>query len=526
MSGSTARLRSLVGLPVDGRPVVREQVQRLVEVAGWQLQLPEVAALGQFRRPANRAALRQWLLETADTAAGCVVSLDMLVYGGLVPSRFIADDEASLQPWLDTLLEIKRRHPARPVYAFAATMRISNNNIADEEKPYWAAHGEAIWRWSFHADRHTCTGAPDAAQQAAAAEATLPAAVRADYLATRARNHALTLRALALVAQGVIDRLVLPQDDTAAYGFNIAERRDLQQRVASAGLADRVLIYPGADEVLHTLCAQLVASLQGRPPLRVALAPSDPAGIAAMHALYEDRPVLDSVAAQVAAVGGVLVDAAENPELLLALHTQGAVQGDWAMQRPLPLPVPFPSPSHLTAAAGAPRAAPPAAAWLDRLARWQRGGGALAVADLAYANGGDPLLVHALASALPLRGLAAYAGWNTASNTLGGALAQAALAMLAPGGLHSAAHRHNLALRLAEDFLYQAVWRQVLRTGHDTRLQDDGADAETLRALAAALFTPPANAWLRAQQLGWRVEQVFLPWDRTFEIGLRLGPDA
>ena len=32
-------------------------------------------------------------------------------------------------------------------------------------------------------------------------------------------------------------RLILPQDDTAEYGFNIAERRQLQQQIEARGLA-------------------------------------------------------------------------------------------------------------------------------------------------------------------------------------------------------------------------------------------------------------------------------------------------
>ncbi len=504
MTGPVAR-RTLVGLPVDGRPVVREQVQALVSVAGWQLRLPEVAALGHLRRPADPDALRQWLLDEAAGAAGLVLSLDMLLYGGLVPSRFIGDSPAALAERLQTVVELKRRHPGTPLFAFVATMRISNNDVAEEEKPYWATHGRLLWQWSYQTDRHACTGSADALALAQAAEAAIPEAVRADYRATRARNHALTLQALELVARGVIDRLVLPQDDTAAFGFNIAERRELQQRVAAAGLADRVLICPGADEVLHTLCAHLVARLAQRPPLRVALTASDPAGLAQMQALYEDRPLLQSVAAQVAAVGGVVVDDRRDADLLLALHTQGAVQGDWAMQRPLP-----------AIARG------PAQPWLDELAAWQRGGGALAVADLAYANGGDPLLVQGLARVLPLPALAAYAGWNTASNTLGGALAQAVLAQAALG---TPAHRRNLALRFAEDLLYQAVWRQVLRIGHGAEVQAGGHTPQSLCALVASLFTAPANAWLQQHGLGCQVDAIFLPWDRSFEIGLRLVPD-
>jgi hypothetical protein len=70
------------------------------------------------------------------------------------------------------------------------------------------------------------------------------------------------------------------------------------------------------------------------------------------------------------------------------------------------------------------------------------------------------------------------------------------------------------------------VWRQVLRLGHDAVVRDGGHSPQSLCALVAALFTGPANAWLQQYGLGWGVSEVTLPWDRSFEIGLRLAPTA
>jgi Protein of unknown function (DUF4127) len=525
--------RRILALPVDGRPVVRAQVQQLVACAGWQLVVPDVAALGHFRQGADRDALHAWVLQQAPQADGVVLSLDMLLYGGLVPSRFIEDSQASLLQRLSLLADLKAAHPQQPVYAFAATMRLSNNNVADEEKPYWAQYGQLLWQWSFHSDRAAALNDADAQRLASEAAAHIPAHIQHDYTTTRARNFALTCAALQATQSGLIDRLVLPQDDTAAWGFNIAERRQLQARVQEMGLQDKVLIYAGADEVLHTLCAHLVQHLQGTPPLRVALAPSDPAHIGQLHALYEDRPVLQSVFSQLQAVGAVLTTPAEQAanaldaqtnfgefdaaaNLLLALHTQGANQGDWAMQKPLPQRPGL----H--------------ASWLPRL--WAAHGRGLPVAlvDLAYANGGDPWLL-----AQPLPPLFTYAGWNTASNSLGSALAHAALvwaavqAESAAASTHAAhtvqaahtawsapASTHVLALRLLEDGLYQAVQRQTLRGC----LAEGSASAADLERLATQLVLPWANAWAAQRGLPWRVQHVALPWQRTFEIDLQLQP--
>jgi hypothetical protein len=491
---SPARPRVIAALPVDGRPAVRSQVQAMVACSPWTLRVPPVEALGRFRQAADRDALRAWLLAQAGEAAGIVVSLDMLVYGGLVPSRFIDDPLPALQARLQVLQALRDADPARPIFAFAATLRISDSDNAEEEKGYWAEHGRALWAWSYHGDRARRTGAADSAQRAREAEARIPAEVREDYLATRQRNFQLTRQALQLVARGVIDRLVLPQDDTAEFGLNVAERLALEQEAAALGLGGRVAVYAGADEVLHTLCARLVSQLEGRAPLRVALAPSDPAHVPRLRARYEDRPVLQSVAAQVQAAGAQLCEDPAQADVLLALHTQGTAQGDWALGVPLPQRVPV-SPQ-----------------WFETLHDWVRTGRPLALADLAFANGGDPWL---LAQELPP--LSAYAGWNTAGNSLGSVLAQS---VLAHGREGEPPARLALALRLLEDGLYQAQLRQTLRGAVD----EARASPAELLSVARAIVLPQAQAWAASRGLGCRVAGLALPWDRSFEIDLQLEP--
>ncbi|MFH7042276.1 DUF4127 family protein [Paucibacter sp. JuS9] len=486
---------TLVALPVDGRPAVREQVQMLLEAGGCQGQMPPVADLGLMRQPADRDRLASWLRKQAPQAQGLVISVDMLVYGGLVPSRFIPDALEDLQQRLHLLRELKTAAPKRPLYAFAATMRISNNNVAEEEKPYWAEHGEQIWAWSFHADRHAQLNDAADLERAEAARTQIPSAIQQDYLAARARNFAINKQLLDLVAEGVIDRLVLPQDDTADYGFNIAERRALQAAIERAGLQDQVLVYAGADEVMHTLCAHLVATLRREPALKFWLSCSDPQGVQHLRARYEDRPLLDSLASQLQAVGAELVESIEQADLVLALHSAGQAQGDWAMRLPLPSPLSS-----------------------ERLQQWLRKLPAdkpLAIADLAYANGADPLLIEAVAGHIGLANLVGYAGWNTASNSLGSLLAQLVLARSDLGG---GANQRMACLRLLEDHLYQACLRQTLRDSID----EAALTPVELEAAASLLFVPASDAWLQAQGLPWRVEQLWLPWQRSFEIGLRL----
>lgn len=500
---AAAQPKRIVALPVDARPVVRAQVQSLVTTAGWALVVPPLDSLGHFRVRANVEALATWLLSEGAEASAFVLSLDMLVYGGLVPSRFIDDDLVQLRARLGVLNLLKAKWPEKPIYAFAATMRLSNNNINEEEKPYWDKYGELIWRWSFFSDRFAIRGMPDDEQNAHHAQNLIPMHVRDDYLATRARNFAVTETALQMVEEGIIDRLVLPQDDTAEYGLNIAERRALQAKIKERGIDDHVLIYPGADEVIHTLAAYAVHHADSRRELESSCAfyllPSDAEGIGSLVARYEDRPILESIAAQIRAVGGILVDSAATADVILAVHTDGAKQGDWATRIPLANPKPI------------------SLQWLDQLVEHHQQGKPIALLDLAYANGGDPRLIAALAARMPLTSLAAYAGWNTASNSAGSAVAQCVLAKTA---FVTAANQHFLCLRFVEDVFYQSMMRQDIRDAID----EASLTSDELEAQVATKFIEPANVWIRQHGFGFRVARIRLPWQRTFEIDITLEP--
>jgi Protein of unknown function (DUF4127) len=499
---AAAQPKRIVALPVDARPVVRAQVQSLVMASGWALVVPPQENLGHFRVQANVEALATWLLSESAEASAFVLSLDMLVYGGLVPSRFIDDDLVQLRARLGILNALKARWPEKPIYAFAATMRLSNNNVNEEEKLYWDKYGELIWRWSFFSDRFASFGAPDDEQSSNHARDLIPADIRRDYLATRARNFAVTETALQMVEERIIDRLVLPQDDTAEYGFNIAERRTLQLKIKERGLEDRVLIYPGADEVIHTLAAYAVSHADvtlESGSYAFYLLPSDAEGIGSLVARYEDRPILGSIAAQIHAVGGTIVNSAAAADMILAVHTDGAKQGDWAMRIPLANPQPISS------------------QWLDQLVDHHQQGKPIALLDLAYANGGDPRLIAALAARLPLTSLAAYAGWNTASNSAGSVVAQCVLAKTA---FALAANQQFLCLRFVEDVFYQSMMRQDIRDAID----EASLTPDELEAQVAARFIEPANVWIRQHGFNFRVATISMPWQRTFEIDITLEP--
>jgi len=470
-------------------------------VAGADCQLPPPDVLGRFRTPADTDGIADWLGTAADGADAAVVCLDTLGYGGLIPSRITAEDtETVLRRWA-VLRELRTAVPDRPLYGVSVVMRASNSYHGDEEPPYWPRVGRELHELGavLHAER---TGDPVAPRRRAELESLVPQDIRADFLTRRLRNHVLNLEAIRLAAAGVFDTLLVTSDDTAEYAAGSVEGDWLRYWISALHAGGTVLAHPGADEVGSVLVAKALLRHAGLAPTVRVHCPVP--GADARIAPYENVPVAQTAARQVAAAGGRLVT--DGPaDLHLVLNPPAVDGAGWGVGF-----APDPDPAAV---------APVAATVRDLLGA----GHLVALADVRYVNGADPLLLSHLGA--ELTGLAGYAGWNTAGNTIGSVLGHglARFAGLRTGTGDETAHRRLLGHRLLEDAGYQADVRNEVATalgGTGANLRPtDLADAERRVAdgLADRLAAAPWRAGLRLVP-----GSVRLPWGRTFEVDFAL----
>jgi hypothetical protein len=478
----------LAVLPLDDRPVTYDLPARIGAIASAEVVLPPRELLGNLVRAADREALGRWLLEVGPRVDGLVVALDTLAYGGLIPSRRSPDDLATIVEALSPLRQLKEAHPELPLHAFCVTMRLSDSDVNEEEKPYWDRHGKAIFRWSFHQHRFKAQNDPTDQAIAREARATIPDDVLEDYLATRERNFSLNQTMVKWAGAGFFDTLLLTQDDTSSFGLNVEEQQHLQQMVNTTLIQDRVLIYPGADEVAAVLVARALNRQAARvPTFAVSWHPLDGKRIQAM---YEDRPLWQTLRGQIRAAGGKEVADPAAADLEIVVNAPASGQGDLALGLNLAAPD---TPS---------RNLEPVLMALEEASRRP-----LAFADVAYANGADPRLWPQLVARLDPWALRAFAGWNTAGNTFGTVVAAASAGLLP--GADEAARGRFLTERIADDWLYQATLRSELRT-----LQAEGA---SLQALEGALASRLAQAWSERFPTRPQAFDTGLPWQRLFE---------
>ncbi|HMD61919.1 MAG TPA: DUF4127 family protein [Opitutaceae bacterium] len=544
-------MKRVAVLPMDDRPVNYDYPRYLSRAAGLDLLLPPREWLGNPWRASRHAELAAWLAETAPAADAAVVAIDTLAYGGLIPSRRSPDPTEAVLARLEILRAIKAVRPALPILASSVVMRVCRSDSSEEEKPYWATYGSRMFRLSSLEHKARLGDATPAEIDARdSLRAEIPGEVYADYRSGRARNHTVNRAMIDWAAEGVFDYLILPQDDTDDYGWNVAEARSLQAQIRARRLGDRAITYPGADEIGCLLLARFACREAGFAP-RVWPRYSAVTGPFVVTE-YEDRPLQELLKAHLAPLGGTVADSPQDADLMLFVNSPAERQanGDsqWLVHQGL---------EDVRA-----RMPPKFHPWLEEFAGTEgfratvreiqspgrnpeefvralmetvASGRPAALADVAYVNASDTVLGDLLRQQTRAAALAAYGGWNTAGNTLGTVLAQAVIRVLAlragPTPEQRAAHLEFLFLRFLDDDLYQGRERTRcmvedlpgLGIAPTMERLPEAAGPEVEARVGANLGRSAAG--LRDLFVGSglardvRVDHIRLPWRRLFEVG-------
>lgn len=498
-------------VPLDERPVNIELPIGVARIAGAELVLPPASALPDIRTPGHVDAIARWMTGIAAEVDALVVSVDTLAFGGLIAARTTMDRTDEVLARLAVLRTIRQLHPQLPIAAVSLVMRATNSYNPQEEPLYWADHGKEIHHLGalHHRDFLSTLGVrADDGNAAALAEmrASLPPAVLADFEVRRLRNHQVNLAALGLAAEQVVDTLLITADDTAEHAAGSVEQLWLAQWMKVLPGNGTVLMYPGADEVAAVLVARQLGQLSGHvPAFAVACAEAD--GLTRI-AKYENSTVAIAIARQLAASGAAASTQADAE--LLVVHAPDPRRRDFVHDS-----IAFDDADRLAA---------------ERTARLVRqeldAGRRVALADLRYANGADPLLMSALVESGHALRLSAYGGWNTAGNALGSVVAAAAAAQIgrATGTLDAGAARRMLLHRLVEDYAYQAVVRTQLQTRLDKEFGTRKFADMTIENAIAAEMQTALTAALKAMvgEDTTRIGPVSFPWHRSFEINFEV----
>lgn len=225
-----------------------------------------------YSQPGDTKAMRRWLLEEVakGTTDAVFLSVDQLLYGGLLTAREKQATSAEVEEFLAFLRELHEANPAVPIYAFSILPRLTPQDTIDgyDER-------RDIMAYSRLAGRQAA-GLPVDETKLAALKAKIPPASLERYLAHFRENATLNERLIDLTHEGTLTRLVLGQDDGEEYGIPNIEKYALLDYIKSLGLSDRqVFLTHGADEIALSLLAAWHNEQTGYAP-KIFVAYNDP----------------------------------------------------------------------------------------------------------------------------------------------------------------------------------------------------------------------------------------------------------
>src|SRR5580704_16844550 len=485
-------LSTIAFLSIDDRPVTSQLPVMLGRIAGVRVETPPRRLLGHFLDPGKSDALIAWINQTAakKRTGAFVISTDMLAYGGLTASRVPGASYTDAYSRLNELAHLRSEYPEAWIGAFGTIMRLAPTGIP-AGTAFFAPY--PIWSYLQHPPL------PSEAASARHLQELIGAATLESYLATRARNLGVDRLLLTMTARGIIDRLVLGQDDAGLVGLHVPEVQLLQSELAAANVAGRASIEPGADELGISLIAHAIARAARWTP-RIAVEYSVPGG-ASYQDPIEYAPISTAIDALIGVCGGVRVD--HDPDILLYVRVPGT-----------------------TAAQDS--------ALISGMSGSISVGRSVALADLSYLKsyGDQANFAQLLLSSNVSPKLDAYSSWNTNANTVGTALAEA-IAAGAGRRMHSydaLAHREFTFVRFVDDYAFHDYVRPDLNATLEAKgITDHSLLAPEVAASIAerdrALLWPYAETILAHLDPGYHIAamSIGLPWGRTFETSIDVG---
>lgn len=491
--------KKIVFLPLDERPCNYAFPEKLFSHGDFQIVKPE--KLGNKKESADVHALADFLKKECRGAQGLVVSIDMLLYGGLVPSRLHHSEAAQLTKLAAVLRKVRQENPDILIYGFQCIMRCPSYSSSDEEPDYYE-HSGALIHQAGEALHRSRLGLCQE-QQLKSVLKKIDEKELTDYVSRRECNREMNYLMIRYVKEGILDMLIIPQDDSAAYGYAAMDQQDVREKIMQEHLQTKIFMYPGADEVGMTLLSRMVNHMSGTKPKVYVKYASE--GAKSVLPIYEGNSLDNTIRYQILAAGCQLADTYESADIILAV-TAPAEKIEEAVNQP-------------STAKGycVERCMPEL---LDFLCERVKEGKIVTIADNAYGNGGELQLISMLNACGLLDKVAGYAGWNTSANTLGTAIAEGVDAF------HSGCtpeHQNFLAERYIEDAGYCALVRWQVN-GVLEKYGMNYFDVQEQQGTVSKLVFDGLEAFIReymptiSQKV--KLQKVWMPWRRMFEVGV------
>ena len=487
--GSTAFASTILLVPQDDRPVSLDYTVNTAERAGYTVLTPPRAYLSGKNFRGSPDLIWRWVEQNMVRADAAVLSTDTLIYGGLVDSRKHNEPLTTLMARENRIRALHAQYPKIPIYGFGTIMRTPYASSGGVEPYYYSKYGNDLYRLSGLQDKMDAGKiTPDETAGLLSLKLSIPSEYLQDWFKRRTKNNTINRMLIKDTKSGVFAYYSEGHDDNSKNSQSTLESRYLA--ADAKGLPEsRYGSFPGADQLALLLIARYHDDSHHLKPAFSVIYPLGRAENTVPS--YENQPIGKTISEHIAAVGGVM--AGKNvPDIVLAVNTPIASTGESGQ---------FSNFGMMKQST---------TDFMNEVKNVIGRGIPVSMVDVYFANGSDNTLMNLMVKDDLLYKVAAYNGWNTASNTIGYAIAQA---ILAPS-MSAEDHKNMLTEQYIDNWAYQAnVRKNIARM---TELETNGTTPTP--AIKQEMIAEVQEFAKKKMGLNPATVSADFPWNRLFEI--------
>ena len=546
----------LLLVPLDSRPVCSTMVQKLGKLAGINVIVPPKELLDNYQEPAKSKKLWQWLQNKSANYNTSIISTDILLHGSLLQTRQHIASAQEQDDFFSELNKLQKNITASPPRQSKYTNSTDSTDsdkhqlqlfsviprllVSDEVYPdcWYQWH---LMRYSQLLDMVQINGDYAMTKELMEYKEEIPADILSKYTSIFTQSQGFNERLLAHllpkaknsknIANTQVNATVatnaplfiIGQDDSSPFGLPHMTATKLARHIEEHTLQTQAQLTNGADEIAALLLTRHFLQQSHWQP-KLFLAYGSPK-TEFKHMPYMASSVGATLRNQAQLLNAQLVEEPNAADIILFVHCGDAD-------------------------------AKPTAAEAEQLASYLKHDKHVALIDLsANFEAEEMLLPLLLEQNISVNRLAAYAGWNTFSNSSGTALAQS---IIFAGRLRQlqaqqrstnkpllipALYADNLNFtieRMLEDYYYQKLIHPQLRPYLESfgttptdlepeeKQQTEYRIQERLSLYATWLYwrslsrTPFYADTHKAYYLTDLTVGAKLPWNRIFEVDLNV----
>ena len=506
-----ATTKRVLLVPLDSRPPCGQLVADNGRTAGVEIILPKSETMDFYTLPGDTSKMRKWLYDEIKNCDEAIISIDQLLYGGLIASRNKPIKDEDITALAEYLKKLHEDNPNKKIHAFSILPRMNPPDFVEKYQDR-----KKLMEWSRLVHKYDDKPLSETAEKIQILEREIPSEQIKAYTEIYNRNLRLNCLLAKLVADGTLEDLTFGQDDGEVYSLPNLKLKEFMHYLHKNKIpGDKLAILHGADEVALSILTNIISRSNS---FKVYVDYSSEK--AAMKVMpYMAICNQDTAHERLNFHHDFIVGTPEEADYILFISATDEETMDRRRYN------------------------------AEKLLDYQQRGKPVALVDLSKNFiAQEALLPILIKESFPVNSLIAYAGWNTASNSIGTAVSQAEIYLTALNqGLEQDravySNLSNLNNRVCEDYYYlkdviDLVNINLKKKGysnvydldleHNYKWAVDMMEAAMKQRLvqykASGAFTK--SFWLQNTEYAVTDMQIssYFPWPRTFEINLKASP--